>query len=1072
MPSDYEAITKENIRRLGEDTDQYKPLINLYANPTHFIYELLQNADDYGATTVSFDLSCDALLLEHDGTPFSEQNVKAISNIGKSTSADDHTKTGCFGLGFKSVFAFTATPRIVSGEESFEIHSLSRVRAFPCPENWDDSKTRIILPFNHVDIQPDYVDRIRSPEESHQDIGQKLRDIGLRTLLFTKSISEVKWSIGADSGHYLKEVRRDHVYLTDGYGEETYLVFQEPVEWEGTKLNPVSIAFLMKQGRIVEVPNRSLFVLFETALETHLGFLVNGAFRTTPSRENIRYEDALNQYLIRKLADLLETCFGKLKAAGLLDTSLLQCLPTKIDNKGSSYYPDWKPDYPEQWPFMPLYDQVKECCINSDYLPADQSGEYSNAGNALLARGEELRDLFPNDVSGCIWGDDKVWLSGEITADKTPELRQYLIHELEIREIAPQDVLGALTESLFFRQPLAWLVSFYLYVAEEYSRKYEVRRKNVPCIPLESGEWVGAETSTVVFAADGVPDSCKTSVLLPNVKNEAGDQWGVVKGLLEFLGVHEFNQEDEVRFILDIYYSSAANQKVSLGCHLDHMRLFISFWKDDENTAKRLLGDASIFIVDQHPGIIFEEGGLYEDSGIECFLYAEQCYIDQPLLTTFLTDVLGSGEGQTRKTLSHCYAGLGKDFIGFAVSLGVLASIKPEKCPAENNPRIEKKGRWGTVCYNEDCCLPQFIDKILHERPSVENYDRKFNAAHLVWSMMCDLEPRNFKARLQPNSNHETYSEAPARLLQQLTEYAWLMGNDEGSGWRRPCDLTEETLYTGATKEEPAPIFDIAEATNGWLKMVGFGQSEEMKTAFKNSGENYDEYLLFKELKEKMPASLNQLIKEVQSVEQVESNAVNYAEGLRDGFNKPGQADLNEEYAEEDDSFSTPAKYPERRAEKLAADVMERKENEPPATDRKMIRLSKTVECKDQQTRESIRQWYKGKCQICDETWPKRDGKPYFVAAYLIEHKQGRWIDDPGNVMCLCAKHFAQWRHASKQQCYDIPEWIMAQKSSKEGEVFPLSLEFELLGKKVGIKYREDHFLALRSMLENNHHQL
>ncbi len=109
----------------------------MYSDFSHFVFELLQNADDYGATKVSFKLDCEELVIEHDGSPFTEENVRAISYFGKSTSRDDLVKTGRFGLGFKSVFAFTATPIIHSGDEkcsqrdsSTSIHLVARYYQF------------------------------------------------------------------------------------------------------------------------------------------------------------------------------------------------------------------------------------------------------------------------------------------------------------------------------------------------------------------------------------------------------------------------------------------------------------------------------------------------------------------------------------------------------------------------------------------------------------------------------------------------------------------------------------------------------------------------------------------------------------------------------------------------------------------------------------------------------------------------------------------------------------------------------------------------------------------------------
>ena len=134
MPSDYKAITAHNEKQLGEDTASRKTQVSMYSDSTHFVYEILQNADDYGATEVCFQLSENEIVIEHNGESFTKENVEAITYFGKSTSRDDLVKTGRFGVGFKSVFAFTATPIIISGNEHFQIYGLYRIKEYPYPK--------------------------------------------------------------------------------------------------------------------------------------------------------------------------------------------------------------------------------------------------------------------------------------------------------------------------------------------------------------------------------------------------------------------------------------------------------------------------------------------------------------------------------------------------------------------------------------------------------------------------------------------------------------------------------------------------------------------------------------------------------------------------------------------------------------------------------------------------------------------------------------------------------------------------------------------------------------------------
>jgi len=97
MPIDFDAIKRENIRRYGEDIGRIGPMLlaQRYDNRSHFIFELLQNAEDAlrRRTTaglpkaVRFELSEQGLELSHFGEPFSEQDVRFICGIGESTES-------------------------------------------------------------------------------------------------------------------------------------------------------------------------------------------------------------------------------------------------------------------------------------------------------------------------------------------------------------------------------------------------------------------------------------------------------------------------------------------------------------------------------------------------------------------------------------------------------------------------------------------------------------------------------------------------------------------------------------------------------------------------------------------------------------------------------------------------------------------------------------------------------------------------------------------------------------------------------------------------------------------------
>src|SRR6476660_9605353 len=57
----------------------------LYPDQSHFIYELLQNAEDAGATRIRFELNAEVLTVTHNGNRlFSRDDVTGITSIGRS----------------------------------------------------------------------------------------------------------------------------------------------------------------------------------------------------------------------------------------------------------------------------------------------------------------------------------------------------------------------------------------------------------------------------------------------------------------------------------------------------------------------------------------------------------------------------------------------------------------------------------------------------------------------------------------------------------------------------------------------------------------------------------------------------------------------------------------------------------------------------------------------------------------------------------------------------------------------------------------------------------------------------
>ena len=443
MASDYDAIRKENIRKYGEETNLLDLLGDfLYSDQAHFVYELLQNAEDAEAGRVEIILYTDRLEVSHDGRPFDEADVRGICGVCKSTKPDNPTKIGKFGIGFKSVYACTKAPEVHCGDEHFVIEHYVRpddIKPIEVSAPWT---TRFVFPFDPSST---------STGAAINEIAGRLKSLNVRTLLFLRSIDTITWQIeidGGESGCYMRDTeKRDSARVVNVTGqvndekvvEESWLVFERAIDApDEVPVKPVEVAFRRAPNseQIVVTKNSPLFVFFATKKDTDLGFLVQGPYKTTLARENILRDDPWNERLVQQTAELVIDALHRLKAMGLLSVPVLETMPIRKEN------------FEPESVFRPLYDRVAQALMEEALLPTLEGG-FVRGCDAIIGRGKEIRDLLSSEQLLVLFGDELKengggephnleWLSERITKDLTPELQQYLTDKLGIEEVTPR----------------------------------------------------------------------------------------------------------------------------------------------------------------------------------------------------------------------------------------------------------------------------------------------------------------------------------------------------------------------------------------------------------------------------------------------------------------------------------------------------------------------------------------------------------------------------------------------------------------------------------------------------------
>ena len=543
VASNYEAICEENRESYGTKGAQKsgKLAAGLYDDRTHFIFELLQNAEDalgrrgewHGSRKVAFTLNPTRLMLSHFGKPFDEADVRSVCDIAESTK--NESSIGRFGLGFKSVYTVTDLPEIHSGDEDFAIENYVFPKRMARTARAAD-ETQIILPLKPEDAS------------AAQDITAGFRHLGPGALLFLRHIDEINWSVaGGASGFYLRntpESLGSNVQRITVIGKEddrpevdqNWLVFHRDVfSAEGQKVGRVEIAFSLVS--VKDAPGRwavqplaksPLVVFFPTVVESHLGFLVQGPYRTTPSRDNIPPGEPWNQHLVKETSGLLLDAMRWMRDKAMLDVAALRCLPLDREK------------FPKDSRFAPMFDAVRQAFQDEELLPTFDD-RHVTAHQAKLARTQELRELFsPEQVAALFGSEVAAWLSGDITQDKAPEIRQYLMRELDIDEITPTKLVPSLTKAFLEAQSDEWVLRLYEFLS---GQEKALRRHldTVPLIRLDDGAHVVARENGRAKAF--LPSAIATS--FPTMRR-AVCATPEVRSFLISLGITEPDPVDDV----------------------------------------------------------------------------------------------------------------------------------------------------------------------------------------------------------------------------------------------------------------------------------------------------------------------------------------------------------------------------------------------------------------------------------------------------------------------------------------------------------------------------------------------
>ena len=787
-------------------------LAELYPDNAHFIYELLQNAEDARATVVEFELGEDELTVTHDGAQaFSLADIESITGIGKSTKKDDETQIGKFGVGFKAVFAYTTKPEILSGDYCFAITDLFVPKAIDGAAQ--AGRTTFRFPF----------DRAEKPANvARAEVERGLRNLDEKTLLFLTSIREITYALpGGDIG-FVKRVDVDEltIRVEASQGEEfvgsTWLRLVGPASTSHDGQNPLTVAAAFKLeprqvGRsrsaakssvlepslgIVPLPAGDVSIYFPAAKETsRLKFHIHAPFASTVARDSVR-DTPENAQLVANLGNLIVSHLEGFRDRGLIDDGLLATLPNTDDD------------------LKPIYGQIRSAVIeafNNEALTPVRGVRSHGRARSLVASPPEFRTgldepdlLFLLELAGTLPTDEPRWVrnfdgrAGRFVLD---------LDTLAFGWAGMNDALSAVCEAAsadsdddweddsdasqadILRRWHAWLeakddekiLGFYQLLGQDADSEIWTDLREIPLVRLRTNGGTkhvkGPETYLPATRGDAVKS--RVPVELAYFDDDASRRSNNLRSFYSTAGVKRWDERAKIDRRLAAY-RKGKYPEVDDGApspkHLDDMRAFVQFGHAEAFAARSL----SMFTDVHFVLVLYHAGGLAWAKPSEVFL-------DEPFRSSGLSAVY-----ELPLKYKYQLPGFYLEIEGiseFLEALGAVSGIEIKSTDVFNNPEL-KRHWWEN---NRHSHYTQAFDwRIEHLEKIAATGDPSL--LQTLWNSVVEAKATKASAIYQANRS-ATRHVFDSQLRQQLTSTAWVL--DREGNLRRPREMTLEELPDG-----------------------------------------------------------------------------------------------------------------------------------------------------------------------------------------------------------------------------------------------------------------------------------
>ena len=1022
-------------------------LTQLYPDNAHFIYELLQNAEDAKASHARFRLTKESLIFEHDGSRlFSARDVESITSIGDSTKADSPTEIGKFGVGFKAVFAYTQTPEVHSGDYHFRIRDLVVPELLTIPRSGVDGfDTQFTFPFDHVK---------KTGRSATTEIAGALQALGDATLLFLSNIGRISYVLPDGSIGSLERVLPSEMQQAGRAGEHIQVTINSPtadsrrsnwlryrqtvtIEDESARKEcAVAVAFSLEveeegrtkksKWRMIPLSPGRVCIYFPADKETsNLRFHLHAPFASTVARDSVR-DSKGNDQLLSAIAELAASSMEDIRDRGLLTTAFLNILPIEDDGIPPFY--------------RPVMDRLIDAFKKSALVPSRYAGH--RAGDEICRGPSDLVNLINDEDLALLtrgqW-ENVAWCSNAPQANQRADK---FLDSLAIDEWGWDELCASLNCAEFRLKHIekdlgrparlsAWLSDKEdSWLRRFYSVLHEATEKHSNSLDITDLAFIRVEREGVfslvkpaeAFFPLNDNDTVQEDVLLVKsatyLAGKAGTQSSTARQFLERAGVRVFDEAADLERLIATY---GGKTYPDLKVHLGHMKRFVEFFKARPQRLD-VFSKEAIFVAQN------DDNG--EDAKLR-WSTAGNLYLDLPFEDTGLA---GTVAAKDKWALWSGYEKVSakKAFVEFVKVLGIQSELAIVEAYTWDNPAsaelrrdYRRSGVRQTASSIDKDWTIEGIDALV-ESPTIEG-------SRLLWSTLIRADGVFAYARFRPNRQYTT-RQADSQLVHWLKNHAWIP-NSEGN-FHLPKDIGRGQLPTGFLYDD----------RNGLLTAIGFEASIQRQT---------------EEYQRKDVAAKEFGFDGLDAASEM-------AKALRiSGMDPKAAVELLLQNSARPEQPEEEVRNPSRRRR----GVLEHRENAPT---KEAVRRERSIQPNVQGVVAEAKAYLRAKytngqgqmvCQVCRNEMPFKlgTGEHYFEAVQAIRGLSQHYYE---NRLALCPTCAAMYQYA--RACTDTE--LKDRVEAIDGETVGLSVELDvvLAGLTRKIRFVGTHFFDLRVVLDGS----